>query len=383
MVDARLDIQRGAAMYNGPIIDCDVHHARRSDQELLPYLSAGWREYVSGRGPAGLVPLIVQDGLPNPRGFMRAETYPENGGEPGSDYETMRRQLLDRGDLRRAILTFGDDSHVSGHHNPYFATELARALNDWTIDKWLGFDQRIASSILVACQLPDQAAAEIRRHADNPRMVQVMLVDNPFNYGFGHPVFHPIYQAAEETGRPIAIHGGAGGWANPASTGGGNVTLYFEAHTLWPQVVMTHLVSFISHGVFDKFPKLKLLLIEAGSAWLPSLLWRFDTEYKGLRREVPWLKRLPSEYVAQHVWLTTQPLETAPRRQQIVDLLGWFNGSERLTYSSDYPHWDADEFASVSSRLPQEWHRKIFFENALKFYGWNEADLPSSVSEAA
>ena len=370
-------------MYNGPIIDCDVHHARRSDQELLPYLSAGWREYVSGRGPAGLVPLIVQDGLPNPRGFMRAETYPENGGEPGSDYETMRRQLLDRGDLRRAILTFGDDSHVSGHHNPYFATELARALNDWTIDKWLGFDQRIASSILVACQLPDQAAAEIRRHADNPRMVQVMLVDNPFNYGFGHPVFHPIYQAAEETGRPIAIHGGAGGWANPASTGGGNVTLYFEAHTLWPQVVMTHLVSFISHGVFDKFPKLKLLLIEAGSAWLPSLLWRFDTEYKGLRREVPWLKRLPSEYVAQHVWLTTQPLETAPRRQQIVDLLGWFNGSERLTYSSDYPHWDADEFASVSSRLPQEWHRKIFFENALKFYGWNEADLPSSVSEAA
>lgn len=368
-------------MYDGPLIDCDVHHARRSDEELLPYLSPGWRAYIADRGPAGIMPLTVQDGLPNPHGFMRADTYPPDGGAPGSDYETFRRQLLDRGDLRRAVLTFGDDSHVAGHHNPYFATELARALNDWTIDNWLCRDPRIASSILVASQLPELAAAEIRRLAGDSRMVQVMLVDNPFNYGFGHPVFHPIYEAAEETGRPIAIHGGAGGWANPASTGGGNVNLYFEAHTLWPQAVMTHLVSFISHGVFDKFPRLRLLLIEAGAAWLPSLLWRFDAEYKGLRREVPWLKRLPSEYVAEHVWLTTQPLEAPPRREQLTELLGWMNGADRLVYSSDYPHWDADEVKHVSARLPPDWHRKVFFENAMRFYGWVEADLPASKPE--
>ena len=203
-------------MYQGPVIDCDVHHARATDEELLEYMSAGWREYISDRGPAGIMPLTVQDGLPNPHGFMRADTYPPTGGPAGSDFATMRRQLLDRADVRRAILTFGDDSHVGGHHNPYFATELARALNDWSVDRWLSADTRLASSILVASQLPDQAAAEIRRHASNPRMVQVMLVDNPYNYPFGHPVFHPIYQAAEETGRPIAIHGGAGGWANPA-----------------------------------------------------------------------------------------------------------------------------------------------------------------------
>jgi len=364
-------------MYKGEIIDCDVHHARGSDQEFLSYLSSGWREYVSDRGPAGLIPLTVQDGLPNPHGFMRADTYPEGGGEPGSDYETMCRQLLDRANVRRAVLTFGDDSHVSGHHNPYFATELARALNDWTVERWLSRDQRLASSILVACQLPENAAAEIRRHAENARMVQVMLVDNPFNYGFGHPVFHPIYEAAEETGRPVAIHGGAGGWANPPSTGGGNANLYFEAHTLWPQAVMTHLISFISHGVFDKFPRLRLLLIEAGAAWLPSLLWRCDTDYKGLRREVPWLRRLPSEYVAEHVWLTTQPLEISPRREQIVELLSWINGSERLVYSSDYPHWDADEIKHVSAQLPPSWHRKVFFENAMELYGWAETALPS------
>lgn len=220
-------------MYNRPIIDCDVHHARVTDEELLPYLSRGWRDYVANRGPAGIMPLTVQDGLPNPHGFMRADTFPPNGGPPGSDYPTLQHQLLDRADVRRAVLTFGDDSHVAGHYNPYFATELARALNDWSIDRWLSQDHRLVSSIMVASQLPEQAAEEIYRHADNSRMVQVVLVDNPHHYPFGHPLFHPIYAAAEETGRPIAIHGGAGGWANPPSTGGGNVNLYFEAHTLW------------------------------------------------------------------------------------------------------------------------------------------------------
>src|SRR2546429_3513759 len=127
----------------------------------------------------------------------------------------MRDQLLAGSDVRRVILTFGDDSHVAGHHNPYFAAELARAMNDWSIERWLSKDGRLSSSIMVGSQLPDVAAAEVRRHADRPGMVQVMLVDNPFNRGFGHPVFHPIYAAAEETGRPVAIHGGAGGWAHP------------------------------------------------------------------------------------------------------------------------------------------------------------------------
>src|SRR5437763_1876242 len=260
-------------MYSGPVIDCDVHHARSTDAELIPYLSRGWREYVTDRGPAGNVPLTVPDGFPN------------------------------------------------------------------------------------------------------PRMVQAMLVDNPFNRGFGHPVFHPIYAAAEETGRPVAIHGGAGGWANPPSTGGGSVSTYFETHVLWPQAIQTHLVSFIAHGVFEKYPRLRLVLIEAGSAWLPSLLWRFDTEYKGLRREVPWLKRLPSEYFANHVWVTTQPLEISPQKEDVVDLLGSMNLQDRLVYSSDYPHWDADELDYLTARLPSEWHRRVFFGNACRLYDWKEEDL--------
>ena len=107
-------------MYTGPVIDCDVHHAAAAMRSCCHTFRRGWRRYVADRGPAGIMPLTVQDGLPNPHGFMRADAYPPTGGPAGSDLDTMRRQLLDRGDIRRAILTFGDDSHVAGHHNPVF-----------------------------------------------------------------------------------------------------------------------------------------------------------------------------------------------------------------------------------------------------------------------
>jgi uncharacterized protein len=364
------------------VIDCDVHHARRTDDELLDYLSPAWREYVLGPGPAGMVPLSVRDGYPNPHGFMRADTYPADGGPPGSDLKLMDEQLLSPNGTARAVLTFGDDMHVSGHHNPYFATELARALNDWTVERWLAADERLVSSIIVACQLPDEAAAEIRRHVDNPRMVQVMLADNPTKQGFGHPIFHPIYEAAVETGRPIAIHAGARDGANPPSTGGATASTYLEVHALWPQAIQTHFVSLVAHGVFEKYRDLKILLIEGGCAWIPPLLWRFDTEYKGLRREVPWLRKLPSEYFNDHVWVTSQPLELSPRREQIVELLRWFDAENRLVFSSDYPHWDADDFDYLRGRIPQDWHAGVFRENAMRLYGWSEADLPAPVAEA-
>jgi predicted TIM-barrel fold metal-dependent hydrolase len=307
---------------------------------------------------------------------MRVETYPDDGAPAGSSLKLLDEQLLSPSGTSRAVLTYGDDMHVGGHHNPYFATALARALNDWTIDRWLAADERLVSSIAVAPQLPDEAAAEIRRLSDEARMVQVLLADNPTSQPFGHPIFHPIYEAAAETGRPVAIHAGANDWANPPSTGGGTASTYLEVHTLWPQAVTTHLVSFITHGVFEKFPDLKLLLIETGAAWIGPLLWRFDTEYKGLRREVPWLRRLPSEYFAKHVWVTTQPLDLPPQRDQLIDALSWFDGENKLVFSSDYPHWDADDLEYLQQRLPSNWHAKVLHENALRLYGWQASDLP-------
>ena len=90
------------------------------------------------------------------------------------------------------------------------------------------------------------------------------------------------------------------------------------------------------------FPILRVVFIESGFGWLPSLSWRLDTHWKKLKSENPALKRLPSEYIREHIWVTTQPMEEPERPHQLLDILEWI-GWDRVLYSSDYPHWDFDD----------------------------------------
>jgi uncharacterized protein len=104
---------------------------------------------------------------------------------------------------------------------------------------------------------------------------------------------------------------------------------------------MAHLISMIVNGVFDRFPRLKFALIEGGWSWLPHVVWRLLHEYKSLRQEIPWVKRLPSEHIVKsgRVVLSTQPAEdlSADQWLKLIDLMG---SDELLVFSSDYPHWD-------------------------------------------
>jgi predicted TIM-barrel fold metal-dependent hydrolase len=108
--------------------------------------------------------------------------------------------------------------------------------------------------------------------------------------------------------------------------------------------------------------------VEGGFAWAPSLGWRMDRQWERMRSEVPDVKRPPSEYIREHIWYTTQPVEEPVRPDQLRDIIGWL-GWDRLMFSTDYPHWDFDDpryaFKIPLSEAEKE---KIFRGNARALY---------------
>ena len=71
-------------------------------------------------------------------------------------------------------------------------------------------------------------------------------------------------------------------------------------------------------------------------------MWRMDQHFERFRDEVPHLKRRPSEYVREHFWFTTQPIDEPDEARHLRSLIEWV-GVDRLLFSSDYPHWDFDD----------------------------------------
>jgi predicted TIM-barrel fold metal-dependent hydrolase len=353
-----------------PIIDCDVHHTWGTDEELLAYMSREWREFVreSGGGVRPNATTFPHIGGTN----KRIESVGPNGEPPGSDYAVLREQLLDAYDVEAALLTY-DIGHEPSHPNPFLSVELARAANDWTIDRWLdGSDDRLYGTIMSATQFPEEVAREIRRVGPHPRMAAVLLTVNGLGLPFGHPVYHPIYEAAVEVGLPISIHLGGETHRSTHYAASGFPNYRLELFTLGGAPLQHYVTSLITFGVFEKFPQLKVSIVESGLAWIPWLLWRLDSVYPTLRRESPFVRRLPSEYVREHLTFTTQPIELSPKRSGLMDLLRTVDGMEdMLLFASDYPHWDADDPTHVVKLLPPEWREKVLHENARRLFGFS------------
>ena len=124
----------------------------------------------------------------------------------------------------------------------------------------------------------------------------------------------------------------------------------------------------IAEGVFAKFPELKVVAIESGLTWLSGYIWRADKTWKGVRAEVPWVTRAPSEIMRDHVRFTVQPIDAADEREAIMRLVDHLKSDELFLFSTDYPHWQFDGDAALPSGLPDALLRKIISENALATY---------------
>jgi hypothetical protein len=253
-------------------------------------------------------------------------------------------------------------------HPDEMAQAIGRAMNDLREQVWFASDDRWYGSITVSHETIG-AEKEIIRCMEGPyadRWVQIMLPpDN--EKPPGHKKYWPIYEVCEHYGLVVGFHV----LALRRITGTGTPNYYFEEHTQFADYNFPLVSSLIYEGVFDRFPKLKVGLIELSWSWAMPYAWRLHKAFEMLKDEVPHLERTPLEYVADHFWYSTQPMEEPEKLEWtdgVFDLAEYQLG-DRLMYSSDYPHWDFDEPSYLPATLPLDARRKILGENASKLYG--------------
>jgi predicted TIM-barrel fold metal-dependent hydrolase len=340
------------------IIDCDVHPMPRGLDEIRGYMPMPWRDRYTGGG---------RGFMNNPIHGARLDSKPPDG-PIGSDPAFLRQQLIDMYGIEHAILL--PRAFCNLHPDPDFGTAIAAAFNDWLADTWLSkynHDRVFKGSITVAHQDPQAAAREIERWAGHPHFVQVMM-DSGARAPYGQRQYYPIYEACEKYGYPLAIHPGTDGMGINVQPSPGFPTHYIEWHTCLSLAFQAHLVSLLTEGVFERFPGFQVVLVEGGVAWLPALMWRLDAEWKALRSEVPWVTKLPSAYLRDHIRLTRQPLERPADDRQLLASLEMLDAEHLLMFSSDYPHWDFDSPTHAFPKLPTALRERIFSTNARAFY---------------
>ena len=335
---------------------------------LYPYMTKAWVEHVQTFGITYRQPW--EKGSAYPKGqpqAARRDAWVPNGtaapGSPGSDLAFMQEQHLDANNVALGILN--PLTSGQGAINPDLSNAICCATNDWQKADWVSKDSRLKASVVIPYEDTVASVKEIERRANDADFAQVFMLSKT-NEPLGQRRYWPIYEAAAATGMPVGIHAfGNGGWAN---TTGGWASYYIEemvGHSMAQQAVLT---SMILEGVFERSPSLKVVLIEGGLAWAASLGWRLDAQWKKLKRELPHLKRAPSEYIRSNVWFTTQPIEEPEPRSQLAETLEWI-GWDRILFATDYPHWDYDDPAtSLPFKMTDEQRRAIFQDNAKNVY---------------
>jgi predicted TIM-barrel fold metal-dependent hydrolase len=343
-------------------IDCDLHPAVPSMRVLLPYLDDYWREMVSVRALDRLN-LSLTSYPQNAAISCRPDWAPDDGAKPGSSLKAMQEHVLDRYRPRYGLLNCLYGAQV--FHSEDMAAAFCRATNDWIRDEWLSRDPRLRASIMIPAHNTELAVAEIERRADDFRFVQVlMLVSGETT--LGRRQLWPIYRLAERLELPIGVH--AGSAYRYAPTPIGWPSYYVEDYIAQSAAFENQLQSMIAEGVFAKFPQLKVVAIESGLTWLSGYIWRSDKTWKGVRAEIPWVTRPPSEIVRDNVRFTVQPIDAADEREAILRLADHLKSDELFLFSTDYPHWQFDGDAALPSGVPDAMFRKIISENALATY---------------
>jgi uncharacterized protein len=249
--------------------------------------------------------------------------------------------------------------------DPEIEVAVSWAYSRWLTENITPQDPRLKIMIYLPVGDPEASLRAIEQFGDKPGVVGFMIT-TPRYVAVHDNRLMPVYAALEERGLPLGFHAIYQAWERVQE----GMNKFISVHTLGFMLYsMVHLTNMVVNGIPERFPKLKLLFIENGVAWVPFLMQRLDNEYSMRTSECPVLQKKPSEYMRDNISYAAQPLETDDL-EALELTMELMNAETQLMYSSDYPHWDWNPPSSIYDLpfLSETAKRRILGQNAAEFF---------------
>lgn len=328
-----------------------------------------------------------------PRGFRGY--MPPSGRPPGPlggiDAEVRVREFMDPEGIDRTVLMPSRNIAPAYLGDPELGNAMVEAYNDWLHDMCNEFPTRMFGYGILNAADTNHAIREMRRSVFELGFPGVYV--NPNVIGNSPKEYHtlasehyyPIYEAAQELGVPVAIHGFSDPYIEGFDLNWPNRIPLWSDINGFPMQGMNCFLSLVAGGVCETFPGLRFGIFESGVGWVPLLLDRLHERMEKFAPMVadaaPKLKLEPREYIQRQLYFGFEP------EDPFVELfIEWTRAPNRLIFSADYPHLDfepgqTEEFLRGRKTLSDEVKRLALHDNSIEFFRWE--DTAASGAEEA
>jgi len=356
------------------IIDCDAHiYENESWGEIVALIE---NPVIRDRAMAGMAKggarpglLVSQVGDQDMGG--RIIRYVKRKSEPVEegvhrDVALVRRYMDSMG-IDYCVLFPTPMLNLGLHPEVPVEVAIARAYARWITEYITPQEKRIKAMLYLPFNDPDESVRLVEEFAEKPGVAGFMVTSVRYR-PVHHNSYMKLYATLEERGKPLAFHS-AYNWIGDRSFE--QLNRFISVHALgfsWFNIL--HCTNWVINGIPERFPRLKVIWIEGGVAWVPFLMERLDNEYVKRSSECPSLTKKPSEYMREFYY-TSQPLELAGNREFLRLAFEMINAETQLLYASDYPHWDFDLPSTIYDLpfLSERAKRRILGENARELFG--------------
>ena len=322
-------------------------------------------------GTAGLQWQNVWGRIPHGQGLKEST----EGSDVPREIELARR-CMDQMSLDYQVIFPNALLFLGMHPVKEMEIHLANAYNRWLVERVLPVDPRVKAMLYLPFNSPEDAEETVKRFLGKPGVAGFLITSSRHKPVHANEYMR-LYGMLEESGQVLGFHSHLN-WQDEYTS---QLNRFISMHAIsFVLCNLVHLTNWVINGLPERFPKLNVLWIESGLAWLPFIMQRLDNEYLMRSSEAPLLKRMPSDYIRE-MFFTSQPMERTS--EKLLDAtMDAISAETQLLYASDWPHWDFDLPSTI-------WDLPFLDENAKRnILGYNAArifnlDIPAKYQAKA